>query len=696
MTPERWQQTEELYHAARARPPGERAAFLADACRHDDALRREVASLLSEASDAGFLAESPLVAAMAGQSDVAPVFMTDRIIGGYHLQTLLGAGGMGEVYRAHDSKLGRDVAIKVLPQALTSDPDRLARLEREARMLAALNHPNICAIYGLDEADGVLFLILELVDGKTLAQTLADRARGNASGAGLQLGNALAIARQMAEALEVAHERGIVHRDLKPANIKITPEGLVKVLDFGLAKIIGAGGSSPDLTDAPAPAEGRREGAVIGTAAYMSPEQARGQALDKRTDIWAFGCVLYEMLTGRVPFPGETVSDTIAKVLEREPDWSALPPATPAPMRRLLLRCLTKDPKQRLRDIGDARIEIDAIDAPVSGDSGVVVRPSVRSRWAGWLPWVAVLALATIVGVRETSRPISDPIAGPPNPLQHAQFSRITDWDGDEGGADISPDGRFVLFLGDRAGPFDIWQSQLGTARFVNLTSDVPPLGPPSTLQRSFGFSRDGAEVWFGANAARKVLIPITGGAPRPFLHELATSPSWSPDGGRIVYVNISPDQGDALSIADGTGADARPLVARERKLHNHNPVWSPDGQWVYFVRGTDPTDAMDVWRVRPSGGIRGASDAAEHSVELPRFARRAHALVRRAGRGLVGAVAVGPGRGEPGRTTRHRGPRALHVGGRQPRRPARRRDQGEPDGQLVACAAGRWDRRRT
>ena len=386
MTPERWQQTEELYHAARARPPGERAAFLADACPHDDALRREVASLLSEASDAGFLAESPLGAAMSMPPDVARVFMTDRVVGGYRLQELLGAGGMGEVYRAHDSKLGRDVAIKVLPQALTSDPDRLARLEREARMLAALNHPNICAIYGLDDADGVRFLILELVDGKTLAQTLVDRSRGNASGAGLPLGDALAIARQMAEALEVAHERGIVHRDLKPANIKITPDGLVKVLDFGLAKTIGAASSSPDLTDAPAEG-GRREGAVMGTAAYMSPEQARGQAVDKRTDIWAFGCVLYEMLTGRVPFPGGTVSDTIAKILEREPDWSALPPATPASMRRLLLRCLTKDPKQRLRDIGDARIECDAVDdSPAPPPTRRAGRGCRGPQWPRWLP----------------------------------------------------------------------------------------------------------------------------------------------------------------------------------------------------------------------------------------------------------------------------------------------------------------------
>jgi serine/threonine protein kinase len=285
--------------------------------------------------------------------------MTGRTLAGYHLQELLGAGGMGEVYRARDAKLGRDVAIKILPRTVTSDPDRLARFEREARMLAALNHPNICAIYGLEEADsstssgeGVRFLILELVDGTTLAERIQESA--------LPIVDVLAIARQIAEALEAAHDKGIVHRDLKPANIKITPDGIVKVLDFGLAKPAAAGGSSPDLAQPPTLTIGdTREGVILGTAAYMSPEQARGKPIDKRTDIWAFGCVVYEMLTGRVPFAGETVSDTIGKILEREPDWSALPATTPTPIRRLLLRCFAKDPKQRLRDIGDVRLWLD-------------------------------------------------------------------------------------------------------------------------------------------------------------------------------------------------------------------------------------------------------------------------------------------------------------------------------------------------
>src|SRR5687767_2250574 len=273
-------------------------------------------------------------------------------IGVYQIEFRIGAGGMGEVYRARDTKLRRDVAIKILPRVFTSDPDRLMRFEREARMLATLNHPHIGAIYGLEDADGMLALVLELVDGETVANRIA---RGP-----LPVKDALTLARQIADALDAAHEKGIVHRDLKPANIKITSEGTVKVLDFGLAKAAGA--ATADHTQSPtATAGGTREGVILGTAAYMSPEQARGLKVDKRTDIWAFGCVLYEMLTGRLPFAGHTVSDTIAAILEREPDWKALPDGTPASIRRVLQRSLEKDLKRRLRDIGDARLELDDV-----------------------------------------------------------------------------------------------------------------------------------------------------------------------------------------------------------------------------------------------------------------------------------------------------------------------------------------------
>ncbi len=605
MTPERWKRIEELYHAARTRPQDERGAFLSVACRDDEALQRDVQSLLNEPVSNDEFMDGPAGIVM----DVAPAVMTGRSIAGYHLQMLLGAGGMGEVYRARDAKLERDVAVKILPRAFTSDANRLARFEREARMLAALNHPNICAIYGFEQADGVRFLILELVDGETLAQTLKAR------GVGLPIDDALVIARQMADALEAAHEKGIVHRDLKPANITITPDGVVKVLDFGLAKAASGDGLAPTLTASPTVTiGGTGEGPMLGTAAYMSPEQARGKAVDKRADIWAFGCVLYEMLTGRIPFPGETVSDTIGKVLEREPDWSALPAATPVSIRRILVRCLAKDPKQRLRDMGDIRIEIDAIDEVLPGASEVTVTsPTPAKTRATWLPWVAFAALAVVVGVWAARRPETtqdDPLANAP------RFSRFTDWEGTEGGAEISPDGRFVAFVADKAGEFDIWLSQIGTAQFRNLTADLPALQPIGPTFRKFGFSDDGAEIWFSPDTGpsmAQMIMPLMGGSPRAFLDRGATAPAWSPDGNRLAY--FKNEDGDPLFVADGTGADARQILVYQKGVHNHNPVWSPDGQWIYFAHGLEPTDAMDVWRVRPSG--ESAERLTEHGTAV-------------------------------------------------------------------------------
>jgi len=276
--------------------------------------------------------------------------------GPYELVAALGAGGMGEVYRARDVKLNRDVAVKVLPEAFHRDVDRLARFKREAQVLASLSHPHIGHIYGIEETNGVPALVLELVEGPTLSDRLERSAP-----AGLPVEEALAIASQIADALDAAHERGIVHRDLKPANIKITPDGVVKVLDFGLAKMADPEGeqTEPPLSHSPTlTVRGTRDGMLLGTAAYMSPEQARGHVVDKRADVWAFGCVLYEMLTGQSPFARATLTDTLVAILEHKPDWTKLPERTPVSVRRLLERCLAKDPRQRLRDLGDARLEI--------------------------------------------------------------------------------------------------------------------------------------------------------------------------------------------------------------------------------------------------------------------------------------------------------------------------------------------------
>ena len=374
---------------------GERTAFLMEACGGDEGLRQEIESLLGYESASLRFLETPAAEAIAGALGDAPGRrqMVGRQLGPYTFLAPLGAGGMGEVYRARDSKLGRDVAIKILPSPFTSDPERRARFAREARLLATLNHPHIGAIYGLEETDGVTALVLELVEGPTLADRLS---RGP-----LPVSEALAIARQIAGAIDAAHEKGIVHRDLKPANIVLqsatnaagVPSGdaRAKVLDFGLAKTIAVG-LEGDLTQHPSGSlDGTAEGRILGTPAYMSPEQARGQAVDKRTDIWAFGCVLYEMLSGRRAFDGDTISDTLVSILEHEPDWTALPAATPASVRTLLARCLRKDPRKRLHDIADALIELD------EGIPPIAARAFTQS-WRGRLiAGVLAVALAGLV-----------------------------------------------------------------------------------------------------------------------------------------------------------------------------------------------------------------------------------------------------------------------------------------------------------
>src|SRR5712692_2743407 len=288
---------------------------------------------------------------------------TGTRLGSYEITAAIGAGGMGEVYQAHDTKLGRDVAVKVLPEAFAHDPERLSRFQREAKMLASLNHPNIAAIYGLEEDAGRNYLVMELVPGETLAQRVKREGP-------VPVEEALAIAKQIAEALEAAHEKSIIHRDLKPANVKVTPEGKVKVLDFGLAKAFAGDGANEDPSNSPTLSlAATMQGVILGTAAYMSPEQARGKQVDKRTDIWAFGAVLYELLAGKAAFHGETTTEILAAVLRGEPDWRALPETTPLSIRALLRRCLQKEMNKRARDAGDARIEIEeALAAPVTAE----------------------------------------------------------------------------------------------------------------------------------------------------------------------------------------------------------------------------------------------------------------------------------------------------------------------------------------
>src|SRR5438034_2829952 len=412
MGSERWEHVTEIFHAALASDPARREAFLADACGGDAALRAEVEALVAAHHEAGPFGETPLV---------VPALSLEpgSSIGSYRIGELLGAGGMGEVYRARDGTLERDVAIKVLPQPFASDSERVARLLREARLLAALNHPNIAAIYGVVEDGARRGLVLELIEGPTLAE----RRTGD-----IPFPEALRIARQIAAALDAAHGKGIIHRDLKPANIKVAPGGSVKVLDFGLAKIDAADdGRSAGLSHSPTATVGStRADVILGTAAYMSPEQARGEAVDKRTDIWSFGCVLYEMLTGQTAFCGETVADTIASVLSREPDWAAVPETTPPAVRRMLQRCLERDPQQRPGDIAEVKHELDRalvdLQAPTAASRAVTAparRAQAAQRWLFAVAGLALIVLVSLFVLRQTTSPSA--VAEPP--LQLTDFN---------------------------------------------------------------------------------------------------------------------------------------------------------------------------------------------------------------------------------------------------------------------------------
>src|ERR1700684_4256193 len=312
-------------------------------------------------------------------------------LGPYEILAAIGAGGMGEVYRARDSKLGRDVALKVLPEDFARNAERIARFQREAKVLASLSHPNIAPIYGLEDSSATHALVMELIEGPTLADRI---------GSGpIPIEESLRIAKQICDALEYAHERGIVHRDLKPANVKVTNDDAVKVLDFGLAKAIEGDPASIDIATSPTMSRmATLAGVLLGTAAYMSPEQAKAKAVDRRADIWAFGCVLFEMLTGRMAFRGETATDTLASVIKDEPDWSQLPEATPGRVRVLVERCLQKDPRQRLRDIGDARIPLDEVLSGAPELTSVVAAPVDQPLWRRALPWAVAALLLVALG----------------------------------------------------------------------------------------------------------------------------------------------------------------------------------------------------------------------------------------------------------------------------------------------------------
>jgi len=477
-------------------------------------------------------------------------------LGPYEMVVPLGAGGMGEVYRAKDTKLGREVAIKVLPATFTNDAERVARFRREAQVLASLNHPHIGAIYGLDEANGTRFLVLELVDGESLDKRIA---RGR-----IPVDEALGIAKQIAEALEAAHEKGIIHRDLKPANIALTNDGQVKVLDFGLAKAVETSGSvdamnSPTITS---PAMMTGVGVILGTAAYMSPEQAKGRAADKRSDIWAFGCVLFEMLTGRRAFGGDTVAEAFAAILEREPDWDAFSAASPSRARQLLQRCLEKDPRRRLHHIADVRIELEDLQA--LPPAALKHRGTARAGTLRWRPTVFVAAvMGAVAAVAAVVRYLTPaPPSALATRLSISASGRITP----QLSAAISPDGRRVAFVStDAGGRSMMWIRALDSleARVVPGTEDAAhPFWSPDgqslgfiaggklkrvdaeggavqTLAETAGFrtggawSRDGVIIF--SSGRQLAAVPASGG-PVSHLAASAIWPSFLPDGRHFLY----------------------------------------------------------------------------------------------------------------------------------------------------------------
>ena len=523
-------------------------------------------------------------------------------IGPYEVLELLGAGGMGEVYRACDSRLKRDVALKVLPQAFVSDPHCMARFQREAELLASLSHPNIALTYGLEESGGARALVMELVAGPTLAERIALGP--------LPLGDALSAARQIAEALEYAHERGIVHRDLKPANVKIGQEDCLKVLDFGLAKALSDDPSLENISTSPTiTAAATRAGIILGTAAYMSPEQARGRSVDRRADIWSFGCVLFEMLTGKLAFSGETVTDTLSAVLTKEPKCEQLPESTPPTIRRLIERCLQKDVKKRLQAIGDARIEIeDAIANKSSEDPSRISSDRVEVKAQRW-PVTALAILSSlflVIAAASTAWWI------------RARRATGDTWTGDmipgpniAMGARISPDGHTLAFQVMIDNVTQVAVASPDSGNWTLLTSDRQ-----HGFVNEISWAPDGSKLYYDRTIATPVgvySVPALGGAERLIL-ENAGCPQSLPDGSLLL---IREERGGRWRLhhywPDSQRLEALPgWVSIETTI----PVRVfPDGKEVVFVGTGNEKDvsvhlyvldiARSIWKGKCSSPYR-------------------------------------------------------------------------------------------
>ena len=549
---------------------------------------------------------------------------TERRIGPYEISGLIGVGGMGVVYRARDLKLNREVALKVLPTALAQNKMRMARFQREAQILASLNHPGIAAIYGLEEsADATpqiqTALVMELVEGPTLADRIA---RGP-----IPVDEALPIARQMAEILEYAHEKGVIHRDIKPANIKVSTDGQVKVLDFGLAKALeteGTGSSGIALTQLPTDtAMATQAGVILGTAAYMSPEQARGKPVDKRSDIWSFGCVLFEMLSGTQAIgTAESVTDTLAAVLRGEPEWNLLPPAVGAPVRRLLLRCLEKDARKRLRDIGDARIEIEDEMASLCEPGVDTQAPAPAS--APWprrhLPWLltGILALACAValwGLRKKDAVL-------PGPHLHASIGFPEGWAmiGDSTLA-FSRDGRRLAFVLKRDSVAQLHVRPIGQLQATPVPGTDNAYYPM--------FSPDGEWVAFFSGGKLKK-VALAGGTPV----SVCDAPHgrggyWGPDG----MIIFSPSYDTPLYRVPAAGGTAEKLTSLDQEQGEGSHRWPellPDGETILYTVAANGTPSFEDARIVAQSIKTGARRTLVEGGSYPRFLASGHVLYAR------------------------------------------------------------------
>jgi serine/threonine protein kinase/Tol biopolymer transport system component len=487
---------------------------------------------------------------------------------------------MGEVYRATDTKLQRDVALKILPDAFALDADRISRFKREAQVLASLNHPNIAAIYGFEDDDSVHALVLELIDGPTLADRIAQGP--------VPVDEALPIAKQIAEALEAAHEHGIIHRDLKPANIKVRADGTVKVLDFGLAKAMDpAGGSSRYISMSPTLSiHATQAGIVLGTAAYMAPEQARGKTVDKRADIWAFGAVLFEMLTGTPPFPGDDISQVMARVIERDPDWTALPSTLSPALGTSVRRCLVKDPRQRLRDIGDVRLALEgAFDtAPPQPTASL---PSAARRRTP--PWIAAFAVA-LLAATALSIPAARYLRETP-PLE-TRVDIVTPATGQPASFALSPDGRQIAFVASDDKASRLWLRLLST-------TTAQPLGGTDGAASPF-WSPDGRSIGFFAGGALKRL-DLGGGAPKTLAPATnGSGGTWNADGVIVFAPSIT---SPLMRVSATGGASAAVTTLGPQQFGHFNPHFLPDGRRLLFrAAGLAEVDGIYL------GGLDGSS----------------------------------------------------------------------------------------